>query len=126
MGVIPPKCVLTILTIKIWNPQPPSTKSSILVLRTVLKVLTLKFSVFPKPPSSAKLIRKCSKTGVNKKNVARSSSSILIILIFLCLHFLIFKNFISSILILKKCLSSVLRKSLYDPLQSAICELHQQ
>ena len=52
MGVLPPKCVLTILTIKIWDPRTSSTKSSILVLRTVLNVLTLKFSVFPKPPSN--------------------------------------------------------------------------
>ena len=52
LGVLPPKCVLTILTVKIWNPHNLCTKSSILVLRTVLNVLTLKFSVFPKPPSN--------------------------------------------------------------------------
>ena len=52
MGVLPPKCVLTILTVKIWDPHTASTKSSILVLRTVLTVLTLKFSVFPKPSSN--------------------------------------------------------------------------
>ena len=52
MKVLPPKCVLTILTVKIWDPHIPSTKSSILVLRTVLNVVTLRFLVFPKPHSN--------------------------------------------------------------------------
>ena len=51
-GVLPPKCVLTILIVKIWDPHIPSTKSSNLVLRTVLIVLALKFSVFPIPSSN--------------------------------------------------------------------------
>ena len=44
-----------------------------------------------------------------------SSSSIIISLIFLCRHFLIFKCVISSIPILKKFQSSVLRNAWYDP-----------
>ena len=60
LGVLPPKCVLTILTVKIWDPHTPSTKSSILVLRTVLNVLTLRFSVFQKPPSNI-AVQTCSK-----------------------------------------------------------------
>ena len=104
-GVLPPKCVLTILTFKIWDPHTPSTKSSILVLRTVLNVLTLKFSVFPKPPSNItvqSLFKHAPKQLELNNMLQVSSSSIIISLIFLCLHFLIFKCVISSILILKK------------------------
>ena len=90
---------------KIWDPHIPSTKSSILALRTVLNVLTLKFSVFPKP-SSNKMVQILFKHAPNQlelNNILQvSSSSIIISLIFLCLHFLIFKCVISSILILKK------------------------
>ena len=81
------------------------TESSHLILRTLLYVLTLKISVFSKSPSNicAKFIQKCSKTEVELKHMLQvSSSSISNILIFLCLHFLIFKCFISSILILNK------------------------
>ena len=56
-GVLPPKCVLTILTVKIWDPHASSTESSILVLGTVL---TLRFSVFQKPPSNI-AVQTCSK-----------------------------------------------------------------
>ena len=52
-----------------------------------------------------------------------SSSSIIIDLIFLCLHFLIFKCVISTILILKKFLSSVLRNAWYGPRPYVIIEL---
>ena len=40
MGVLLPKCVLTILTVKVWDPHTPSS---------VLNVLTLKLSVFLSP-----------------------------------------------------------------------------
>ena len=53
MGVLPPKSVLTILIAKICNhhaliQNPPS----LIVFRTVLYVLTLKISMFPKPLSN--------------------------------------------------------------------------
>ena len=67
MGVLLPKCVLTILAVKIWDPHIPSTKSSILVLRTVLNVLTLNFSVFPKPPSNIR-VQVCSNMLQNSLN----------------------------------------------------------
>ena len=84
------------------------TKSSLLVLRNVLYILTLKFSVYPKPPSNVTVqsIHNCPKMPPNRWKWNTNVVSFLILNLnyfdIACLHFLIFKCFISSILILKK------------------------
>ena len=74
----------------------PSKKSSILVLRTVLNFLT------PCNKTLQSLFKHAPKRLELNNMLQVSSSSILIILIFLCLHFLTFKCVISLILIFKK------------------------
>ena len=51
LGVLPPKCVLTILTVKIWNSHTLSTKILYSRPQDCSQFSHTKILVFPKPPS---------------------------------------------------------------------------